>query len=143
MARYELGILTSAASAGAAYANLAAGATYPLRLLEVGVWNTTTTACDASIARATANGTASTSASGVDEQTGDAASTGVVASAWSVAPTLSTSYMRRGKLAAAIGSGYIWSWVYPGIFIPVSTGLALINATGTGQICSCYFIWDE
>ena len=47
MARYELGWTSlGTVTTGLAYANLAAGATYPLRLLEVGVWNATVTALD-------------------------------------------------------------------------------------------------
>lgn len=143
MARYEVGVTTAAAAAGAAYSILAAGSTTPLRLLEVGIFNSTATAANAGLVKATANGTASTSANGVDQMSGDATSTGVVATAWSAAATLSATYNRRGYLPAAIGGGYIWTWQYPGLFVPVSTGIAVANQTGTGQILAVYFVWDE
>lgn len=143
MARYEVGVTTAAAAAGAAYTILGAGATYPLRLLEVGIFNSTVTAANASLVQASALGTPTAPVNGVDQMSGDATSTGTVATAWSAAATLSATYNRRGFLPAAVGGGYIWTWQWPGLFVPVSKGIAVANQTGTGQILSVYFVWDE
>ena len=142
MARYELGVLTSAAAATNAYADLRTGASNQVRLLEVGVANTTSTACDASLARHTTLGTATSPVSGEKQEGTDVTSTAQVGTAWSVQP-LATNYLRRGKLGGAIGSGFIWSWAFPGLLIPVSAGIGVYNQVGTGQILAIYWVWDE
>jgi len=51
----------------------------------------------------------------------------------------------RIVLGAAIGSGIIWTFGDSGLVIPVGTtnGIGIIVATGTGQICDAYMVWDE
>jgi hypothetical protein len=39
----------------------------------------------------------------------------------------------------------IWTFGDSGIVVPVGTveAVAIIVATGTGQVCDFYFVWDE
>ena len=53
--------------------------------------------------------------------------------------------LRQASLAAAIGSGVIWTFGDSGIVVPPGTanGIGIICPTGTGQILDYYFDWDE
>jgi hypothetical protein len=51
----------------------------------------------------------------------------------------------QSSLAAAIGSGVIWTFGDNGIVIQTGTanGIGVTCPTGTGQILDYYFVWDE
>jgi len=53
-------------------------------------------------------------------------------------------------LGAAVGSGVIWTFGDDGLAITAAdavestaNGIGPVVATGTGQICQCYMVWDE
>lgn len=134
-------------SATLPFASLYATAACRPRVVEVGVFNSTATAVVLKLQRVTTTGTqgATVTASFEDDSSQTAVAT--AKDAHTVAPTLG-GVIRYFSLGAAIGSGVIWSFgggKTPGLIIPNTTGdgLALIVATGTGQICDWYFVWDE
>jgi hypothetical protein len=114
-------------------------------LREVGIWNTTDTACDLKLVRLT---TAGTQGSGLVEAKyvqDSAAASCTLFNTHTVAPTLGDDLGYRVTLGAAKGSGVIFTFGDDGIRIPTGTanGVGIIVENGTGQIVQAYFCWDE
>ena len=128
-------------------ASLYAIANVNLRVVEIGVFNTSTTACAVSVNRLDSAGT---QGSGLTEgYIGDPASgVSILGTAFqshtSTPPTLGEELI-RASLGAAIGAGMVWTFDTVPILIPAGTanGIGLICPTGTGQILDFYFVWDE
>ena len=132
------------------YWQLRSGATYRLRILEIGISVAVapTTAPLFQISRATATlGTASTSLTGVAVDPNDATGTGILESAWSSGPTINTTYTRMFGLPASAGAGFIWTWpIDSPLILPVSNGLQITNANASGATTgtfAAYVLWDE
>lgn len=144
MARYHVAFTTPAAAAGAAFADLRAGASDRVRVLEIGLFHTAATASTPSLERSTTLGTTSTT---VVPQPGDPAEpacNAVVGTAWSAAPASTAVPMRRVGLPANIGAGIIWTFGYGDLLIPVNGSLVLMNrAAGAAGICTGYITFDE
>jgi hypothetical protein len=117
------------------------------RLVEVGVFNTTTTACAVALRRVTAAGTSGSTQSVVYESDPSQTALATPKDTWTVAPTFTSGNLRVASIGAAIGSGLIWTFAGPagGLLIPNTTGdgIVLSVLTGTGQICDVSFTWDE
>lgn len=113
------------------------------RLVEVGVFNSTATACAVALRRVTAVGTPGATQSVVYES--DSAQTALTTpkDTWTVAPTFVAGNLRVASLGAAIGSGVLWT--FAGLVIPNTTGDGIVVSvlTGTGQICDVSLTWDE
>jgi hypothetical protein len=114
------------------------------KVREVGIFNTTSTAFAAALARATAVGTPGTglTESKYDGGAPDASMTGFAGH--TVAATIG-EVLRQCSLGAAVGSGVIWTFGDTGILIPAGTanGAGVIVPTGTGQITDFHLDWDE
>lgn len=115
-------------------------------VVEIGVTNTTATAFEISLKRATALGTAGTAQTVLYEE--DELNVTAKFNAndtHTVAPTLSAGELRRASIGASIGSGIIWTFGGRGLKIPSGTGngLCLVPITGTGQISDVYFSVDQ
>lgn len=122
------------------------------RIYEIGIFVETapTTAPQFVLARATAGGTSTTSTLGQARDTTDAASTSTLDSAWSSAPTFSTTgpFLRRMALPVTAGSGIIWTWPDQPLVITTTatTYLVVANAAATGATLgqfSMYCCFDE
>lgn len=137
---------TGAGSTTLPMGSLYATAAVRPRIVEVGCFNSTSTAVAVALIRLTTTGT---QGAGKTETYEDDNSQTAVTTAFdthTVAPTLG-GLLRQTTLGAAPGSGVIWTFggKTPGLIIPNTTGdgIGLITATGTGQICDVYFVWDE
>jgi hypothetical protein len=125
---------------------LAAAGVRP-RLVEVGVSNSTATACSVALRRITAAGTPGAAQSVVYES--DSAQTALTTArdTWTVAPTFVAGNIRAFDLGAAVGSGIIWTFggATGGLVIPNTAGDGIVVSVlaGTGQICTVSFTWDE
>jgi len=114
------------------------------RVREVGVFNTTATPLMVSLVRMTTATNAGTGlAETAEDDTAQSALATILAGhtgAGGVGGTL-----RVASLAGAVGSGVIWTFGGNGLVIPNATadGIGLITPTGTGQLCDCYYVWDE
>ena len=149
MARFSAAWRTAGAgSTTLPIASLYATAAVRPRLVEVGVFNTTTTAVAIKLARLT---TAATPGSAItaayEDDNSQTAVTTPKDTHTSTGPTI-TNALRQASLGAAIGSGVIWTFgggKTSGLVIPNTTGdgIGLVIATGTGQICDVWFTWDE
>ena len=139
----------AAARASSAGTNLLpAGSVYgianrPCYVVEVAVWNTTTTATAVALQRLTTAGTAT----GIDEFSEDSEITpvGSAFNTHSAGPTITAGFIRKAVLGAAAGSGIIWTFGSLGLVIPAGTanGLGLTVPTGTGQVWDFEFVWNE
>lgn len=136
---YTLGL---AARAGVNVANsplyeLKTAATDRARIREVvlTILVASTTAPNFVLARATNTSTATTPTVPLPEDPADAAGTGALATAWTTAPTFSTTgpWLRRWDPSNAVGAYTIWSWP-PGdeLMVPVSSGLVIANLAAAG-----------
>lgn len=137
-------------TAGAGSTTLPIGSLYTVagcrpRLLEVGVFNSTTTALAVKLARLTSTGTqgSTITASYEDDDAQTVLST--AKDTHTVAPTIASGSLRQADIGAAIGAGVIWTFSGDGAAIPAGTanGIGICIATGTGQICDVYFVWRE
>lgn len=118
------------------------------RLVEVGVFNTTATACAVALRRVTAAGTSGATQTALYESDSSQAALATPKDTWTVAPTFSTGNLRVASLGAAIGSGIIWTFGgggATGLVIPNTTGDGVVISVlaGTGQICDVSLTWDE
>lgn len=110
---------------------------------EVGVFNTTVTACGVALVRATSTGTQGAGLTEIAET--DLVHT-PVATAFNThtADCAVTAPFRQASLGAAIGSGVIWTFGEGGSKIDALTtaGLVIVSV-GTGQHLDFWITWDE
>lgn len=122
-------------------------ATARLRILSItlGVQTAPTTAPVFYLTRATANGTSTTTAVGFPwNNTETVTSLGTVDTAWSAAPTITTTAkLKVGPLPATIGAGWMFDFRDDPLPIQASTtagGLCLVNAVATGATVGAFAI---
>jgi hypothetical protein len=144
MARCSVAGRTSAVPTAARGPSVYSTAALKPRIREVGVFNTTTTACAVGVQRATATGTQGAAltelcedddvhvviATGFNTHTADAT---VVAGG------------RQASLGAAIGAGVIFTFGENGLVLDNATtsGVVITCPSGTGQHLDFYIVWDE
>ena len=141
---------TGARAAGAGSTTLPSGSLYAgaavsPRLREVGIFNTAAVAVAVKLVRLTTAGTQGAGLVEADQAVADAVAASAAFNTHTGAPTLGDDLGYRTALAAAVGSGVIWTFGADGIAIPVGTGngIGIIIATGTGQILDWYLVFDE
>jgi hypothetical protein len=144
MARFSVsGRTTTVGTSALPNVSLYATASVRPRVIEVGLFNTSSTACVVALVRLT---TAGTQGTGLTEVAEDSPDHTALATAFaghpSGGPTIGGE-LRRASLGAAIGSGVIWT--FSGLEIPASTaqGVGIIVPTGTGQTLDYSITWEE
>lgn len=145
MARYSIaGRSTLAGQALRSLASLFAAAGSGAKIREVGVFNTTATACAVALVRHTnaTNVGAGLTEAEYDE---DAPAPSCTGFAGHTGDGGVGQVIRQASLGAAIGSGVIWTFGDTGLVIKPGTanGIGITCPTGTGQICDYYIDWDE
>lgn len=145
MARYSIaGRSTVAGTSARAIASVFAIASRTVKLREVGVFNTTSTALAVSLVRFT---NATGVGAGLTEVAYDEAAPAPNATGFAghTADGAVGSPLRQASLPAAVGGGVIWTFGDTGIIVAAGTanGIGIICPTGTGQILDYYFDWDE
>lgn len=144
MARCVVATRTSAVPTTVRGPSLYSTANVKPRIVEIGVFNTTATACAVAICRATATGTQGAALTEVCE-TDD--SVAIVATAFNTHTADATvgASIRQGSLGAAVGSGVIWTFPEAGLVLDNATtsGLVITCPTGTGQHLDFYIVWLE
>jgi hypothetical protein len=145
MSRYEVGVRTTITTASVPIASLRA-ISDAVWLREVHLWYVTapTTSGGLGLTRSTALGTgALTGVLGFPTNPSDAAGTAEAVTAWATAaPTFTAgAFFRRWfSGAAAIGTGYMWTFEPPGLYIPggaaANSEIVLVNlqATAAGTL---------
>lgn len=145
MARYAVaGRSTVAGTSARAHASVFASASVGGKVREVGLFNTTSTAFAASLARftnATGVGAGLTEA----EYDEDAPAPSCTGFAGHTADGGVGQVFRQCSLGAAVGSGVIWTFGDTGLVIQPGTanGIGPLVPTGTGQIGDYSIDWDE
>lgn len=148
MARFTRGWRTSGAgSTTLPIASLYATAAVRPRVVEIGVFNTTTTAVNVGLSRLTTAGTSSALTPSYEDDNSQAAVATPRDTHSSTGPTISANWIRSVRLPTE-GAGVIWTFgggKTPGLIIPNTTadGIGVIITSGTGQICDVWFTWDE
>jgi len=144
MARFSVADRSTAAgSATLPLFSIFATAAVAPKIREIGIFNTTTSACSFVLRRFTATGTVGAA---LTEMNYDNSST-VTATAFNthtVTPTITAGNLRACTLGAAAGAAMIWTFGDSGLVIPAATtnGIGLLTV-GTGQILDFYIDWDE
>jgi hypothetical protein len=144
MARYALSVLTTGTASGAAAWEIRTSANVRARIMEIGVFLNAATASLIGLGRPAAIGITPTSpVDFLPEDSGDPTVASQVQSAlaWTTGPTVPTQFLRRVGLAAAIGSGVIWTW-QNGLVIPVSSSVVLWNLQLNSAL-QAYAVIDE
>ncbi len=143
MSRYAVAVRTSVATTGAACWELRAAASDRVRLLEIGITIAAATASTFGLGRPAAIGvTPGGTATGLPEDVGDVAGTGVAATTWGTGPTTPAAFLRRVGFPASIGSGIGWEFGPIGIVIPAGGSLVLWNLSAVSP-ADVYCVYDE
>lgn len=144
MARYAVATRTSAVPTAARGPSLYGVTTVRAKVMEVGVFNTTSTACAVGLARASATGT---QGAGLTEVAEDDDSSSALATGFNTHTADATvgSCIRQASLGAQVGAGVIWTFGPRGLYIDKATtaGIVIVCPTGTGQHLDFYIAWDE
>lgn len=145
MSRYAIaGRSTVAGTTARAIASLFAIASRTMKLREVGVFNTTSTALAVALVRFT---NATGVGSGLTEVPLDEAGPAPNGTGFAghTADGAVGAAIRQASLGAAIGSGVIWTFGDTGLIVAAGTanGVGVICPTGTGQILDYYMEWEE
>lgn len=145
MARYSAGM--TAAGAGTSvrpiFGILATAAVAP-KIREIGIFNTTSTACVYRLVQVT-GGTPGSTVTAHPHDLGVAATpTALAKQLWTADATVNTDMGYRIQLGAAQGAGGIFTFgdngIRPALGSTVAIGLVPV---GTGQVCEVYIVWDE
>ena len=145
MARFGCGVLTTtAANITLPAMGLYNSASVVAALREVGISNTSSTACAFMISLVTTVGTKVSTPTEVKHRDNGPLSE-VDAVTWSAGPTIGATLGYRQQLGAAVGAGVIWTFGGDGLQCAVGTANALAIATSdtTAQNVHAYMVWDE
>jgi hypothetical protein len=142
MARCSVATRTSAVPTAARGPSVYATTGVKPRIKEIGVFNTTTTACAVGIARATATGT---QGAGLTEICEDDDSHTIIATGFNTHTADATvgACIRQASLGAAIGSGVIFTFDDLVLDNATTAGIVIVCPTGTGQHLDFWITWDE
>jgi hypothetical protein len=145
MARFSVGVKTTAGSTTLPIISLYNSASVVGKLREVGAFNTTNTAVDLKLTTMTTQGTPGTGLTEANYDSGSAAAACTAFTTHTVGPTLGVDLGYRASLGAAVGAGVIWTFGDTGIRVAAGTanGIGVIVENGTGQACQAYLVWDE
>lgn len=146
MARFSVsGRTTIAPTATLPAVSLYATAAVRPRIVEFGLWNTTTSALVVALNRLTTTGTQGAGLTEDSDSMPEQSAVGTGFAGHTVAPTLGVE-KKRASIGAAIGSGVIWTWTdQDPLVVPDGTtqGIGVLCPTGTGQILDYTISWLE
>lgn len=145
MPRFSAGITTAAGSSTLPIMSIYGIAGTGCRVVEIGVFNTTTTSLAIKLVRLSTAGTSSAITAFLEYggANGSPALCTPRGTHSSTPPTITESgYFAR--IGAAIGAGAMFTFGDTGLIVDAGTGSGLgVIPTGTGQICDVYFVWEE
>ncbi len=119
-----------------------AAATVRPRVMEIGIFMAAATASEFGIGRPAAIGiTPTTPVTLLAEDNGDPTGTVTMALAWATPPTVPANFFRRASLAAAVGTGIIFTFP-KGLYIPASGSLVVWNISATG-VSDIYVVIED
>lgn len=112
------------------------------KIVEVGLFNTTSTSMVAALVRLTTAGTQGAGLTEVPEEDSSRVAVATGFAGHTAGPTIGGE-IRRGSIGAAVGAGVIWT--FSGVDIPntAADGIGVIVPTGTGQVLDYSITWTE
>lgn len=144
MARYSAGM--TAAGAGVALRpilGILSTATVSPILREVGITNTTATACTYRLVNFT-GGTAGAGQTERKHRRNAPTAISTVFGLWTADATIGEDTGYRAVIGAGAGNGFVMTFGDTGLEpdLGATSGLGLVPI-GTGQVCEVYMVWDE
>lgn len=146
MSKFVAGLTTTAGSTTLPLAALVGGTGARIRITEIGIFNTTSTAVNLVLCRLSTAGTPGTAATSRLTDAADAATAvGTLRNTYtSTAPT--TTELGIGfPLGAAVGSGLVMT--YPDDVLTIdkvaNAGIGILLESGTVQVVRVWFRWNE
>jgi hypothetical protein len=146
MSKFVAGLTTAAGSTTLPVAALIGGTGARIRITEIGVFNTTATACNLVLCRVSTAGTPGTAAtSRLTDQGDGATAVGVLRNTYTGTAPTTTELGIGFPLAAAVGSGL--ALTFPDDVLTIdkiaNSGIGLLVESGTGQAVRVWFRWNE
>jgi hypothetical protein len=145
MPTFSTGFTTPAAATAAAYATQNASAARRNFLRELGCSTTAATASSVGMGVPANTPVVTTSIVPQPHDAADAASTGVIGTAWSTAPTAPTVFFRKQTLGAAVGAAFIYKLALDERIILAKSAFWVWWNYGasTAAALDCYCEYDE
>ena len=146
MSKFAAGLTTSAGSTTLPICALVGGTGGRIRITEIGVFNTTTTAVNLVLCRLSTAGTPGASATSRLTDAADAATAvGVLKNTYSSTAPTTTELGIGFPLPAAVGAGIVLTFPDDTLTIPATAnaGIGLLVESGTGQAVRVYLRWSE
>lgn len=145
MSRYSAGM--TAAGAGTSLRpvlGVLATASVAPALREIGIFNTTATACTYRLVEVTGGTAGATVTAWGHRRPSLATPTCLAKQLWTADATVTADTGYRAVLGAAIGSAAILTFGADGLSCDIGATIALgLIPVGTGQVCEVYMVWDE
>lgn len=144
MGTYSASVLSTAGSTTLPLCALVGNGSVRVRINEIGIFNTTSTAVDVALCRVSTAGTPGSNATTQTETDGAPSATAILKGTYSSTAPTTVVAGKRAQLGAAVGSGIVWTFP-DGLWIPATSNAAVgvIVGTGTGQACTIYVTWSE
>lgn len=114
-------------------------------IVEIGIWNTTSSSATFAVVRLSTTGTQGTAITVGAEDQVEQAAIATPKNGHTVGPTIGAE-VKRATLGAAVGSGVIWTWPDTAplrIAAATTNGVGIIVPTGTGQVLDFSISWLE
>ena len=146
MSKFAAGLTTSAGSTTLPICALVGGTGGRIRITEIGVFNTTSTAVNLVLCRLSTAGTPGASATSRLTDAADAATAvGVLKNTYSSTAPTTTELGIGFPLPAAVGAGIVLTFPDDTLTIPATAnaGIGLLVESGTGQAVRMYARWLE
>lgn len=142
---FTVGASTPAPVTAAAYATVNTTANRRAKIKEIGCSTNAATASSVGLGTPANTPVATTTIVPGAHDAGDAASTALLGTAWSTAPTAPTVFDRKFTLGAGVGAGFIWKWATDEmIAIAKSAWKVLWNfGSATASVLDMYVEYDE
>lgn len=146
MSKFAAGLTTTAGSTTLPLCALIGSASGRIRIVEIGVFNTTSTAVNLSLVRLSTAGTPGTAATSRLTDAGDGATAvGTLRNTYSSTAPTTTDLGIRFILPATAGVGVVFT--YPDDVLTIdkvaNAGIGLVVESGTGQAVMTYWRWYE
>ena len=144
MAIYSQGQQTTVGTTTVTAFDIKASATNSPRLMELGFINGAATQCTYGIGRPANDGSvAQTSGLAVlAENPADPTGQTTTAVAWTTAPTVPTTFLRRPFIPATIGAGIVFTFPR-GLIMQASRGIVLWNIAASSAVMNVHVVVDE
>ena len=149
MSGFAAGGLTSAGNTTLPVVALVGGTGVKARVIEIGVFNTTSTAVALKLGRLSGAGAgtpgSTLTAASLDPSTPETNTALLKNTYSSTAPTVLSDLGFRCVLGAAIGSGFVWTFEDWELVTGVASNAAIciVVENGTGQALQTYWKWRE